>query len=327
MQLKLMRKEIAQFLQAGQEAIARIRVEHIIREQNIVAAYGILELFCEFVLARVPILESQNILSMLNIPRVLQSVVEYLSSLQCFIDVKFSGDMCDEYYMTTLELPIELKEAIASIIFSATRCSEVPDLLQLKNLFAAKYGKEFVAAVSELRPDSGVNRTIIEKLSVNAPPGEEKLKVLKEIAREYDLDWDSSNAEAEFNKKHEDLLAGSGMALSQSPARQDSQSQPSNNTRSNTSNDSKKISQPLQAPRPVNEPSLRKSEIESSPFTDSYAEKTIDFTNRIPSRPSDVMEKARNAIAAADRATAAARAAAQLANIKPVSFKVEGTSS
>lgn len=55
-----MRKEIAQFLQAGQEAIARIRVEHVIREQNIRAAYEILELFCEFVLVRVPILESQK---------------------------------------------------------------------------------------------------------------------------------------------------------------------------------------------------------------------------------------------------------------------------
>ncbi|KAF3976826.1 hypothetical protein CMV_000002 [Castanea mollissima] len=60
MQLKHMRKEIAQFLQAGQEAIARIRVEHVIREQNMWAAYEILELFCEFVLARVPIIESQR---------------------------------------------------------------------------------------------------------------------------------------------------------------------------------------------------------------------------------------------------------------------------
>ncbi|KAL9352483.1 hypothetical protein Peur_055163 [Populus x canadensis] len=39
-----MRKEIAQFLQAGQEAMARIRVEHVTREKNIWAAYEILEL-------------------------------------------------------------------------------------------------------------------------------------------------------------------------------------------------------------------------------------------------------------------------------------------
>lgn len=125
-QLKQMRKEIAQFLQTGQEAIARIRVEHVIREQNMWEAYEILEMFCEFVLARVPILESQR---------------------QC---------------------PSELQEAVASIIFAAPRCSDLPDLLQVKNLFTSKYGKEFVSAVSELRPDTSVNRTIIEKLSVNA---------------------------------------------------------------------------------------------------------------------------------------------------------------
>lgn len=58
------------------------------------------------------------------------------------------------------ECPRELREAIASIIFAAPRCSEVPDLLQLKNLFGTKYGKEFIMVSSELRPDSGVNRTV-----------------------------------------------------------------------------------------------------------------------------------------------------------------------
>ena len=47
---------------------------------------------------------------------------------------------------------------------------------------------------------------IIEKLSVKAPSGESKLKVLKAIAQEYNVEWDSSNTEAEFNKKYEDLL-------------------------------------------------------------------------------------------------------------------------
>ncbi|KAF9586801.1 hypothetical protein IFM89_039980 [Coptis chinensis] len=55
-----MRKEISQFLQTSQDPIARIRVEHVIREINMQAAYDILELFCEFVYARVPILETQR---------------------------------------------------------------------------------------------------------------------------------------------------------------------------------------------------------------------------------------------------------------------------
>lgn len=62
--------------------------------------------------------------------------------------------------MYNRECPSELREAIASIIFAAPRCSDLPDLLQIKNLFTAKYGKEFVMAASELRPDSGVNRTV-----------------------------------------------------------------------------------------------------------------------------------------------------------------------
>jgi len=53
-----------------------------------------------------------------------------------------------------------LREAIASIIFAAPRCSDVPDLLQIKNLFTTKYGKEFVLAAAELRPESGVNREV-----------------------------------------------------------------------------------------------------------------------------------------------------------------------
>jgi vacuolar protein sorting-associated protein IST1 len=47
---------------------------------------------------------------------------------------------------------------------------------------------------------------IIEKLSVSAPSGEVKLKVLTDIAEEYNLAWDSSKTAAEFRKNHEDLL-------------------------------------------------------------------------------------------------------------------------
>ena len=36
----------------------------------------------------------------------------------------------------------------------------MPELMHLRNLFTTKYGKEFVAAAMELRPDSGVNRTV-----------------------------------------------------------------------------------------------------------------------------------------------------------------------
>ncbi|CAL5185397.1 unnamed protein product [Lathyrus oleraceus] len=165
-QLKNMRREIAKLLETGQEATARIRVEHIIREENMMAAQEILELFCELVSVRLPIIESQR------------------------------------------ECPLDLKEAISSICFAAPRCADLPELLQVQLQFATKYGKEFISAATELRPDCGVNRQLIELLSIRAPSPEKKLNLLKDIATEHELDWDPATSETEMFKKHEDLLNG-----------------------------------------------------------------------------------------------------------------------
>ncbi|CAK7326585.1 unnamed protein product [Dovyalis caffra] len=312
-----MRKEIAQFLQAGQEAIARIRVEHVIREQNIWAAYEILELFCEFLLARVPILESQRF--------YMEKYGDNHLSLAMTKYIQFDPD--------AKECPAELREAIASIIFAAPRCSEVPDLLQIKNLFAAKYGKEFSMAASELRPDSGVNRAIIERLSVSAPSAETRLKVLKEIAQEYSLEWDSSITEAELGKKHEDLLGGSKQigveaTLPQAPTKQSSPLfLPSNGAHPTINMDNKQGFHRLQASGTVsNMLQVNSNEIEQSiknhnagPLTDGKRETT--------SQSSDVLERARAAIASAEHATIAAHTAAELVNVKFGSFKLgEGKS-
>ena len=37
------------------------QVEHIYREQNIMAAYEIIELFCELIVVRLPIIDSQRL--------------------------------------------------------------------------------------------------------------------------------------------------------------------------------------------------------------------------------------------------------------------------
>ncbi|KAG9448938.1 hypothetical protein H6P81_008903 [Aristolochia fimbriata] len=275
LQLRNMRKEIAQFLQTGQEAIARIRVEHIIREMNILAAYEILELFCEFVYARVPILETQK------------------------------------------DCPPELQEAIASIIFAAPRCLDLPELMQVRNLFGTKYGKEFVLAASELIPDSGVNRGIIEKLSVKAPPANVKLKLLKDIAQEFDLQWDSSVTEAEFNKKHEDLLEG----LKQ-------MSRPTAELRAPESQSSFDflLTKEEHSSRPVcQHQGIQRVEVsskvdarvglDSAANPDNVAQRDgppSDWNMGKNLQPCDVMERARTAIASAEKASAAARAAAEL---------------
>jgi vacuolar protein sorting-associated protein IST1 len=47
---------------------------------------------------------------------------------------------------------------------------------------------------------------LIDKLSVRTPPGEVKLKVLKEIAKEYQIDWDTAESEKELLKPPEELI-------------------------------------------------------------------------------------------------------------------------
>ncbi|XP_042484387.1 uncharacterized protein LOC122064686 [Macadamia integrifolia] len=164
--VKQMRRDVALLLQSGQDATARIRVEHVIREQNIMEANEIIELFCELVVVRLPVIAKQR------------------------------------------ECPADLKEGIASLIFAAPRCSDIPELLQIRNIFEKKYGKEFVSAATDLRPNCGVNRVLIEKLSVRTTTGEVKLKLMKEIAKEYQIEWDTTESEKELLKPPEELIEG-----------------------------------------------------------------------------------------------------------------------
>ncbi|KAF6172497.1 hypothetical protein GIB67_007010 [Kingdonia uniflora] len=165
--VRQMRRDIALLLQSGQDATARIRIEHVIREQNIMAANEIIEVFCELVVARLSIISKQR------------------------------------------ECPKDLKEGISSLIFSAPRCADIPELVGIRNIFEKKYGRDFVSAATDLRPDCGVNRTLIEKLSVNTPSGEVKLKLMKEIAKEYQVEWDTKDSEMELlNPPEEELIEG-----------------------------------------------------------------------------------------------------------------------
>ncbi|KAJ4829452.1 hypothetical protein Tsubulata_015703 [Turnera subulata] len=145
--VRQMRRDIASLLKSGQDATARIRVEHVIREQNVLAANEFIELFY-------------------------------------------------------------LKEGIASLIFASPRCSEIPELLALRKIFEKKYGRDFVSAAVDLRPNAGVNRMLIDKLSVRTPSGEVKLKVMKEIAKEYQIEWDTTESEKELLKAPEELIEG-----------------------------------------------------------------------------------------------------------------------
>ncbi|XP_072993605.1 uncharacterized protein [Typha latifolia] len=165
-QVKQMRREVAQLLETGQDQTARIRVEHVIREEKMMSAYELIELYSELIVARLPIISSQK------------------------------------------NCPIDLKEAICSVIFASARCSDIPELMDVRKHFSAKYGKEFMTAALEVRPDCGVSHMIIEKLSARAPDLETKFKILTAIAQEHNVEWDSKAFEEQIRKPNDELLKG-----------------------------------------------------------------------------------------------------------------------
>ncbi|KAF8677976.1 hypothetical protein HU200_046333 [Digitaria exilis] len=166
-QVRQMRREVAQLLETNQDMTARIRVEHVIREEKFMQAYELIELYCELIVSRLSIIDSQKV------------------------------------------CPIDLKEAIASVIFASMRCSDVTELPDIRKQFTSKYGKEFAAAALEVRPDSGVNRLVIEKLSAGAPDVQTKIKTLTSIAEEHNIKWEPKAFEEKLQKPNEDHLYGS----------------------------------------------------------------------------------------------------------------------
>ncbi|KAM0938238.1 putative vacuolar protein sorting-associated protein Ist1 [Dioscorea sansibarensis] len=165
-QVKQMRRDLAQLLEAGQEQTARIRVEHVIREEKTLSAYELIDIYCELIVARLPIIESQK------------------------------------------SCPIDLREAVAGVVFASPRCADIPELMDVRKQFLAKYGKEFIASALEVRPDCGVSRLLVEKLSARAPDGQTKVKVMTSIAEEHNIKWDPKSFEDQLQKPNEDLLAG-----------------------------------------------------------------------------------------------------------------------
>ncbi|RDX96962.1 IST1-like protein, partial [Mucuna pruriens] len=153
--VKQLRSQVAQLLHSAHNHTARVRVEYVFMEEKTMAAYDLIEIYCEFIAARMPMIESQK------------------------------------------NCPIDLKEAISSVIFASQRCLDISELVDVRKHIEAKYGKQFVSAALELRPNSG----LVEKLSTKAPDGPTKIIILTAIAEEYNVKWQPSLEE-------NDLLAG-----------------------------------------------------------------------------------------------------------------------
>ncbi|XP_066386426.1 uncharacterized protein [Miscanthus floridulus] len=82
------------------------------------------------------------------------------------------------------DCPEELREAAAGLVYAAARCGDLPELQEVRGILAAKFGREFVSAASNLRSGCGINAKIVQKLSTKQPSLESRQLVLQEIAAE-----------------------------------------------------------------------------------------------------------------------------------------------
>ncbi|CAD5190716.1 unnamed protein product [Musa acuminata subsp. malaccensis] len=266
--VRQMRRDLAQLLESGQEQTARIRVEHVIREEKTMAAYDLIQIYCELIESRLPIIESQK------------------------------------------NCPIDLKEAISSVIFASPRCADIPELMDIRKQFQAKYGKDFVTAAIEVRPECGVSRMMVEKLSAKAPDVQIKIKVLNEVAKEHDVKWDSKAFEEQVQKPKDDLLDGpSSFIAAEKMTIKSSDVKPSSvNSWDNEStikvSHSRKASEPKETMPDLQE--VKSAYVKGESASVHRSNWKMEFK--------DATSAAEAAAESAERASMAARAAAELAS-------------
>ncbi|CAL0303910.1 unnamed protein product [Lupinus luteus] len=99
-----------------------------------------------------------------------------------------------------MDCPVDINEAVSSLIFASARCGDLPELCVIRKLFGQRYGQEFATAAVELYPGNLVNKQLQENLSVKSVPDDLKYKVIDKIvidnyllpevlAIEYHSDW------------------------------------------------------------------------------------------------------------------------------------------
>ncbi|KAI9022897.1 regulator of Vps4 activity in the MVB pathway-domain-containing protein [Phycomyces nitens] len=175
------RREIATLLEKGKVESARIRVEHIIREDLLMEAMEILELYCDLLLARFGLIEQYR-------------------------HAHFKSLICDP----------GISEAVHTLIWATPRADEVKELSVVRDQLAYRFGKEFVLSALD-NADNQVNPRVISKMQVNAPDAFLVERYLEEIAKSYDVGWVSDVLAKEQIYNDEDFdddddVPGGGLA-------------------------------------------------------------------------------------------------------------------
>ncbi|KAI7747672.1 hypothetical protein M8C21_002776 [Ambrosia artemisiifolia] len=140
--LAVARSDIIQLLNLGHHEHALLRVDQVIKEQNMLDVLVMVDGYCHVLLQMVNLIEKEK------------------------------------------DCPDELKEAVSSLLYTAPRCGEFPELQEVREILTSRYGKDFAHGAMNLRSNCGVNTRMIQKLSTRQSSLETRMKVLQEIAAE-----------------------------------------------------------------------------------------------------------------------------------------------
>ncbi|XP_047969837.1 IST1-like protein [Salvia hispanica] len=137
--------------------------------------------------------------------------VEQVIKEQNSLDALVMIEMCchilkesTEIITNSRECPDEVKEAVSSLIFAASRTGEFPELQEIRRIFTSKYGKDFAYSAVELRNGCRVYPKLVEGLSTERASMETRQNLLKQIAKENGITLELSR-NIDLQEESEDL--------------------------------------------------------------------------------------------------------------------------
>jgi len=126
--------------------------------------------------------------------------------------IKVEGLIRDEYLVEAFELvtlfcellstraqlvieargcPADMKEAVSTLIWVAPRIENVPELLQIREQLARKFGMDFALAASD-NSELAVNPKVLYRLSLQVPEPYLCVDHLRDIAKQFGVEWEAN---------------------------------------------------------------------------------------------------------------------------------------
>ncbi|KAJ9272823.1 hypothetical protein DTO212C5_1084 [Paecilomyces variotii] len=233
------RRELAQLLDSGRDASARIRVENVIATDIAVEVMEMIELYCELLLARAAVLDAIAFGERGGRGRSRAKMEEGRRGGNAKDGGGGGGfglfggggggnkskeedkdkDQAGEEGEGEEEGYIDpgLDEAAAAIFYAWPRFPrEVRELTTLRNQLVERWGKDFASLAQDNKAGIKVPERLVKSLRVRPPPKELAESYLREIAKAYGVAWPKGEVRESSSSEFVDHNASSASASASS---------------------------------------------------------------------------------------------------------------